>query len=403
MVTNCLGYAKKAKKEGKPIVGIFCEYTPRELIIAAGAVPVCMCGGSSETIPAAEEELPSNLCPLIKSSYGFAKLKWNPFLEMADLLIAETTCDGKKKMYELLSRKKEMYVLEMTQKPDDRESFKHWKEEIVKMKKFLEKKFKVSITDKKLRQAINTMNRERKLRKELAELAAGQPPLISGFNVLLAKSLISGIPKDFKMYESLIGAVKKQAKRSGEKYAGLTRVLLTGVPMPHEAEKVMNIIEESGGTVVAQETCTGLKPLDELVCEKKSPVDAIAEKYFHLPCSCMTPNKRRFDLLDSLVEKYAPQAVVELIWQACHTYNIEAFMVQGHIEKKHKLPYLKLETDYSPSDSARLKVRIQALLEIAKNKPDKSDFDRITGLTGTINTVDNKELIKEIYNANITN
>lgn len=368
MVANCLGYAKKSKKEGKPIVGIFCEYTPRELIIAAGAVPVCMCGGSEETISAAEEDLPSNLCPLIKSSYGFAKLKWNPFLEMADLLIAETTCDGKKKMYELLSKKKEIYVLEMTQKSDDRESFNHWKEEIVKMKKFLKKKFKVSITDDKLRQAINTMNRERKLRKGIAELAAEKPPLISGSNVLLAKSLISGIPKDIEMYENLIGAIRKRAKQNGGKYDGLIRVLLTGVPIPHEAEKVMNIIEDSGGVVVAQETCTGLKPLVEDVSEKGDPVTAIAEKYFHLPCSCMTPNKRRFDLLDSLIKKYSPQAVVELVWHACHTYNIEAFLAQTHIEKKHKLPYLKLETDYSPSDSAQLKVRIQALLEIAKNK-----------------------------------
>ena len=368
MVTNCLGYAKKAKKDGKPVVGIFCEYTPRELIMAAGAVPVCMCGGSEETISAAEEDLPSNLCPLIKSSYGFAKLKWNPFLEMADLLIADTTCDGKKKMYELLSKSKEIYVLEMTQKSDDRESFNHWKEEIVKLKKFLEKKFKVSITADKLRQAIRTMNRERKLRKGIAELAAEKPPLISGCNVLLAKSLISGIPKDFEMYERLTGAVKKQAKQNGEKFNGLIRVLLTGVPLPHEAEKVMKIIENSGGVVVAQESCTGLKPLEEGVSEKGDPVTAIAEKYFHLPCSCMTPNKRRFDLLDRLIGKYAPEVVVELIWQACHTYNIEAFLVQAYIEKKHKLPYLKLETDYSPSDSARLKVRIQALLEIAKNK-----------------------------------
>lgn len=368
MISNCLKYAKKAKKEGKPIVGIFCEYTPRELIIAAGAVPVCMCGGSIETISAAEEDLPSNLCPLIKSSYGYAKLKWNPFIEMADLLIAETTCDGKKKMYELLRKKKEIYVLELTYKSEEREAFKYWKEEIVKMKKYLENKFKVSITDDKLRQAINTMNRERRLRREIAELAAEMPPLISGSNVLLAKSIISGIPKDYEMYENMVRDFKKQGKRNGEKLAGLTRVLLTGVPIPHEAEKVMNIIEESGGAVVAQESCTGLKPLEEPVSEKGDPITAIAKKYFHLPCSCMTPNKRRFDLLDSLINKYSPQVIVELIWHACHTYNIEAFLVQKHIEKKHKLPYLKLETDYSPSDSAQLKVRIQALLEISKTK-----------------------------------
>ena len=56
MIPNCLEYAKKAKAEGRPIVGIMCEYTPRELIMAAGAVPVCLCGGSEATIAAAEED-----------------------------------------------------------------------------------------------------------------------------------------------------------------------------------------------------------------------------------------------------------------------------------------------------------------------------------------------------------
>lgn len=68
------------------VVGILCEYTPRELIMAAGGVPVCLCGGSAQTIPAAEQHLPANLCPLIKSTYGYHVLGTNPFLEMADLV-----------------------------------------------------------------------------------------------------------------------------------------------------------------------------------------------------------------------------------------------------------------------------------------------------------------------------
>jgi benzoyl-CoA reductase/2-hydroxyglutaryl-CoA dehydratase subunit BcrC/BadD/HgdB len=87
MIEHCHEYAVQAKSEGKPIVGILCEYTPRELIMAAGGVPVCLCGGSAQTIPAAEQHLPANLCPLIKSTYGYHLLYSNPFLEMADLVV----------------------------------------------------------------------------------------------------------------------------------------------------------------------------------------------------------------------------------------------------------------------------------------------------------------------------
>ena len=77
------------------------------------------CGGSAKTIPAAEQHLPANLCPLIKSTYGYHVLRSNPFLEMADLVVGETTCDGKKKMYELMAESRPMYVLELPHKADD--------------------------------------------------------------------------------------------------------------------------------------------------------------------------------------------------------------------------------------------------------------------------------------------
>ena len=37
MIRNCLQYAQAAKAAGRPVVGILCEFTPRELILAAGA------------------------------------------------------------------------------------------------------------------------------------------------------------------------------------------------------------------------------------------------------------------------------------------------------------------------------------------------------------------------------
>ena len=91
MIQNCYEYATEAKAKGKRIVGIMCEYTPRELIMAADAVPVCLCGGSAEMIQPAEEDLPANLCPLIKSTYGYHLEKANPFLEMADLIAVSYT------------------------------------------------------------------------------------------------------------------------------------------------------------------------------------------------------------------------------------------------------------------------------------------------------------------------
>jgi predicted CoA-substrate-specific enzyme activase len=355
MVSHAIEYAEGAKAEGRKIVSIFCEFTPRELILAADAVPVCACGGSHETAIAAERDLPSNLCPLIKSSYGFALEKANPIFEISDLVVAETTCDGKKKMFERLQDFKPMHVLELPQKPDDEGGFLHWKREIVKLCQRLEKLTGNTITDDKLRTAIRLMNRERVLRRDIARLAGRG---LTGREVLDAKSLISAIPEDLAAYELIID----QARSMDFPHNGRPSVLLTGVPTPHGAEKVLDIIEAAGATVIVQETCTGLKPLLEDIAETGDPLEAIARKYFHLACSCMTPNTRRMETIDGLIKEFHPGGVVDLVWHACLTYDVESAMLKRHLDAKHGLPYLKIVTDYSPSDSQQLKLRIEAFI-----------------------------------------
>jgi benzoyl-CoA reductase/2-hydroxyglutaryl-CoA dehydratase subunit BcrC/BadD/HgdB len=374
MIGNCLAYAGQAKQEGRPVVGILCEFTPRELIMAAGALPVCLCGGSQATIPAAETLLPSNLCPLIKSTFGYHVLGSNPLLEMADLIVAETTCDGKKKMYELLGRTRPMYVLELPQKPADPDSLEQWVLELRKFRRFLEERFRLEIGDARLREAIGLMNRERELRRRLAATMAADRPPLAGRRLLSLKSSISGIPADLAQYEralALLAAGKgPECTASCESSPGgrPVRVLLTGVPVVQGAERVIDLIETAGGLVVAMENCTGLKPiLDDVDAQAADPLRALAEKYFHLPCSVMTPNDRRMDLLRRLTEEYRPDCVVELIWQACLTYDVESARVRQLAEKQLKLPYLRIETDYSPSDSQRIQVRLEALFETVQS------------------------------------
>ena len=369
MIGNCLAYAETARAQGKPIVGIMCEFTPRELILAAGAVPVCLCGGSATTIPAAEEHLPANLCPLIKSTYGYHVRKSNPFLEMASLVVGETTCDGKKKMFELMGETRKMYVLELPQKENDPESLAHWEAELRKFKLFLQKQFNVEITDAKLREATALMNRERGLRRRLAELMKSDAPPITGRQLLGLKSSISCIPCDLEQYEKALALFSKAPGRN----AGNVRVLMTGVPMAHGAERVLDIIESSGGLVACMENCTGIKPItDDVDPAAQDPLRALAEKYFRLPCSVMTRNDARMESITRLTREYRADCIVELVWQTCLTYDVESYRIKRLAEQTLGVPYLRIETDYSPSDSARIRVRVEALFETVRGRKAQS-------------------------------
>lgn len=143
-----------AKDEGKKVVGCLCSYTPVELILAAGAIPVGLCGSTQAPIPKAEEVLSPDQCPKVKATYGRALAGTCPIFPLADCIISETTCDGRKKMYELLGRHAPLIVMDLPQKPEEPEALTHWIAEVKKAKAFLEKQLDVVISDQDLSNAI---------------------------------------------------------------------------------------------------------------------------------------------------------------------------------------------------------------------------------------------------------
>lgn len=365
-ISDEVDFVRAYKKNGGFVAGIYCEFTPRDLFLAGGMIPVCLCGTSQQTISPAETVLPPNLCPLIKSSFGYILTNRCPFVMVSDLIVGETTCDGKKKMFEILAEKKNTHILELTQKVNEEEAFNHWLDEVNKLKKQIEAIVGREITDKDLSNAIKKMNHERELLLKAFELGKCDPPVVTGKELSMIRYRASGFERHIKNLELFIEKIEKRAA-NGETVApkGAPRVMLTGCPTGHGSEKVIEIIEECGGVVVVQETCSGVKPLVELVSEEGDPLEAIARKHFNLPCSCMTPNDGRTELLEKLAEEYKVDAMVDLVWQACHTYNVESFFIDRFSREKLNIPYIKIETDYSASDREQLKVRIQTLLEIA--------------------------------------
>lgn len=212
------------------------------------------------------------------------------------------------------------------------------------------------------------MNRERRLRHRLAALMRRPAPPFTGRQLLDWKSLIAGLPADLACYERLLAQLEPGPADDAPDPRP-ARLLLTGVPLVHGAERVLDLVEAHGGLVVCQENCTGLKPLLEDVDEAAADsLEAIARKYYRLPCSVLTPNPRRREFLARLAAEYRAQGVVELVWQACLTYDVESHWIR-RTAAELGLPYLRIETDYSPADSARLATRVEALVETIRERP----------------------------------
>jgi len=362
-----LNYIQSQRENGKNTVGIYCGYAPLEIIQAMNAVPVVLCAFADKTIAAAEAVLPANLCPLIKSSYGFIITDTCPFYALSEAVIAETTCDGKKKMFELISHIKPMFVMDLPQLPDEQEANANWTTMIRKLQAFLETTFKRNIRDEDMEAAIKDSNKRNDMMNQIFDFAKLQPPVINWSEMYDITWLAQ--PASFSDIALLLEeTIKKLEKRVADGVvfgnADSPRVLVTGCPVGGDANKVFRIIEELGGNVVVIDSCTGMKPFIEKIAENTAdPYAAIAERYLKLPCSCMTPNARRLQELDKMIERFKPDAIIEVVLHACHSYNIESHKIREHAKSKQNLPYLKIETDYSEGDIEQIRTRVEALFD----------------------------------------
>lgn len=352
------------KENGGKVAGIFCTFTPVEILEAAGFTSVSLCGMSPETIPAAEAHLPKNLCPLIKSSYGFAVSDKCPYTYFSDLIVGETTCDGKKKMYELLGRIKPTYILHLPQGHDS-DPVAVWTAELRRFIKYLEDQFNVTITDEMLREAARKRNLERKTNLKLMSMQRQDPPPMSGlqmYQALEGTGFVFTHEERVAKIEDLVRTIEETA--DPEVNRGCKRILITGCPIGGVLPKTIGAIEANGGVVVCHENCSGIKAAFQMVdTEAEDIVKAIAERYLEIGCSVMTPNSKRMELLPKLVEEFKIDGIVEVDLQACTPYCVESFQVR-QVAEQLGVPYMAVETDYSQSDSGQLSTRIEAFMEM---------------------------------------
>lgn len=357
------------KKSGGFVVGAFCTYVPEELVIAAGGICVGLCGGADIAPELAQKYLPANICPLIKSSLGFKLAKVCPYYESCDLLVGETTCDGKKKFYEILEEFVPVHVMELPQRKMEAD-VTLWRSQVREFAGRLEELAGKKIEEDALRDAVRIVNDKRKALLRLAGLRKSDPPVISGRDALLINQIaFYDDPRRLAVKVNELCDELERRRDEGKAIGGAhrPRILLSGCPMAIPNWKLPQVIETSGAVVAMDEMCTGIRYFRHLVDEDARDVDglldAIADRYLEIDCAVFTPNTERVENIMSLVRDYSIDAVVYYALQFCDPYAVEAYKV-GKALKEAGVPMLYLETDYGAGDAGQLATRVQALLEV---------------------------------------
>jgi len=357
-----------AKANGRKVIGSFCVFVPEEITLAADAIHVGLCAGADAGTDLAEQLVPRNTCALIKSFIGFKMAKLCPFIESSDMIIGETTCDGKKKAYEAFNEIAPTYVMEVPQ-TKSAAARDLWKSEVKRYLAEVESLTGQTITAAKLNKGIQIANDKRRALQRLTALRSASPAPISGRDGLLINQISfydDPIRFTAKVNELCDELEERISAKDGVAPANTPRLMLSGCPMAVPNWKLPYVVEGSGAVIVGEESCIGTRNSRDLVDESaetlEGMIDAIADRYMKIDCACFTPNEERLDNVTNLAKRLNADGVIHYSLLFCQPYSHESMKINNVLQEAG-IPMLSIETDYSMEDVEQLKTRVEAFVE----------------------------------------
>ncbi|WP_419782300.1 double-cubane-cluster-containing anaerobic reductase [Malaciobacter marinus] len=372
------------RKNKKPAIGAFCIFVPEEIIVGSGGACFGLCGGSPATIADAETELPRNICPLIKSAHGFKLQKTCAYTQSSDFIYGETTCEAKKKTWEILNKHHPVKVMNIPHMKREKD-LKLWKEELFEFKEHIESITGEKLSLEQMKKGTKIVNEKRKALQRLDRLRSMNKDVIpiSGKDGLFVTQM--GFLDDPVRYTKKVNELCDELEKRVEDKISVfeedtPRLMVLGTPFAPPNWKLHTAVETSGGAIVNEESCIGHRyykdnvNLDDVNNEDEL-MQKLLDKYSAVDCACFTPNAPRIDKILQMYKDRQANGVIYYTLSFCHTYNVEAHLVTQALEKEG-IPCLVIESDYSPEDAGQIKTRVEAFLESINFKKEAAAFKK---------------------------
>lgn len=356
---------------GSIAVGSFCVYSPEELVYAVDGIHYSLCSGTEVASDEVEKYIPRNTCALIKGLIGFKLSGKCPYMQVSDLIIGETTCDGKKKAYETLEEisPAQIFVMALPNTKSE-DGVKLWINEIKRCANKIEELSGRKITVESLKKAFRIVNARRQAQQRLQKLRAAKPAPISGLDALLVNQFASSADAltITNAINLLCDELEERVKAGiGVEQKNTKRILIGGSPMAMPNWKVPGIIENAGAVIIGEESCVGIRTFRDLLDESFTTLEEgyaiLAKRHMNVDCACFTPNNERPANIIEQMSTLNADGYVHYALQFCTPFTMEAFKIKRATEA-HEMPFLKIETDYSAEDIGQLKTRVEAFMEM---------------------------------------
>jgi bzd-type benzoyl-CoA reductase N subunit len=351
--------AREWKQRGGKVIGTRCVFVPEEIVTAAGMLPYPLYG-RPEPVRLADSYFQSCTCEFVRNVFDHALDGRFSFLDGVAL---SNTCDGLRRLWDVWRHYLEtppVHVIDNPQKLLSETSRDYHVEELRRFVTWVEGISGETVTDGKLREAIDRRNTTRRMLRKLGDLRRADPPLVTGTEVLEASMAASVLP-DERACSLLETLAEEAGSREAPESFG-ARILVTGSIL--DDATLVRMIEEEGGLVVADDLCTSGKISWRDVEPADDPLDALHDHFNTRPiCACMHPMEERLAYVVEMADAFEADAVIDFTLKYCHPFMYEAPLLEQHLESLD-IPTTVLEIGHDMSGHGQLRTRIQAFLEM---------------------------------------
>ena len=358
-------YIDNWQKQGNKTIGYFCSYIPEEIILAAGMLPYRVRATGSTETTLGDAYMGAFNCSFIRHCLDQALRGSYNFLDGVVML---NGCDHVRRLWDTWRRKVDTpfcYFLQIPHLISDL-TFAWYKEELIRFKESIEEHFQVKITDQRLREAIKTCNETRTLLGTLYQLRKKESPPITGTEALNVIIPSTAMPKD--QFNGLLKRLLTEIKGRNSQAQYRARLMVVAIIL--DDPSLTQIVEETGGLVVADFSCIGPRHMWDLVDETIDPMEAIAKRYLgQISCPrMMGDHQRRSQFIRNMVDEYKVDGIIFERIKFCDLWGVENYMLRVDA-KEADIPTLVLEREFQLVGLGQFKTRVQAFLEMLEGKP----------------------------------
>jgi benzoyl-CoA reductase/2-hydroxyglutaryl-CoA dehydratase subunit BcrC/BadD/HgdB len=250
------------------------------------------------------------------------------------------------------------------------QALEYFKNELVLLRRRLGDFAGHQIQGREIRRAISLCNDIRELLRTFFEYPKQANPPLGWYDSFLINQ--AGFLINRRDFLTELKHIERELQRTQFNYnlSQKARVMLTGSFVGIGDHKILDLIHDSGGNIVADGVCTGLSNARRDVTIfgiMGDPLDALAERYlYNVPCPCTVDLDRRLKRTAAIAQDFQVSGVIYYNLKFCDTWRFEFQMMKDYLSQELKIPILLVESDYSPSDMGTIRTKIEAFIEMIR-------------------------------------